>query len=721
MSNRATARVAESKAAVALNGEDAESRADAPAPTPRPTPVPRPTPASSSFQVVRDNKRGRGAGGARGGRGLDGTRGASGARGAGGTRGKRKPKARTAGKKAKDSGYMSKRPGQRPGKGTAQTAGKTTAGKGANAGEQERPGLDNVEVGERPGMTFDRPGIMAIIVRLIAWSTALFRIASWLLLTRRRLHRRGYRIRRVIQSLGGPAIVLVRQFAMRLELMPLDVAAELARLTDFSVPMPLDKAFEEYKRYTGRDIEDDFEIFDPEPILSTTLDNVYQAVLRTGDKVAVRIMKPGAAHRIHSERVALDILTRTLALVMPSYKDRLRALRDELPYIESEILDFVKLARTHELLEKEIHRWRVGKKFHVVNIYVDYCSKNVIVSEFIEGFWLHEVLWAQDSGDEDALALLAESNIVPEKCAARVFEFGLWSMLENVFALAAPRASQFAVMPNNELVVIQIGTVTTFGRYQKRVYVRIYERILRRDFEGIAELLIESLFPLPLIDVYAFTKSVEKAIVLQLIGIENKDAPSHVRSGIGLWLAFLREAQKFGVVVPLELSRMIQSMCTFCEVAFRLDPKMKFRRQLRRYLTRALRRQARDVERAFLRPNKRGGSRFTSRPQEVSETIERGLRFVESSFEMVPIAYLASSKKVAFSLAQILGMFFFTAKVTAAWIAVVVSLRLVEGAEVNFFSELWQIVTSPAYLGFAAVMMLILARRIQFRLDDLDN
>lgn len=564
------------------------------------------------------------------------------------------------------------------------------------------------------------PSRVVLLYRTVVWLFAFARLLFWLRVNRHRKHARAVRVRRTVEKMGGPAILLLRQFAMRLELFPLDIATELSRLEDSAPPMPFATALREFKKHLHRDVEDVFEVFDPATILSTNMDCVYQAILRSGDKVAVRIMRPKAPQRIHTERLALTRFIKVLAWMFPSYEDRLVALKDELPFIEKEIIDFVSIARFHRVLEKEIKRQKLKKKFHVAKVYFDYCSTNVIVSEFIEGYWLHDVLGAQELADKEALARLAKRNIDPKKCGWRAFEFGLWSMLENTFSLSAPRASQFGVMPDNKIVLVQIGTVGTFGRYHKRVYSTIFTRLLQRDFEGMAELLIQSLFPLPPMDVYRFTKAIEQRIVTQLIAIENKKSPQWVRSGAGLWVGFLEEVQSHGVFIPAELSRALQSICVFSDIAFRLDPKTNLRRRLRRYMRCSYRRGARETVRYFRNPEKRGGSSFTSRPQGLLNTIARAQLSMEAAVEKAPIAYVAASKKSGHALSQFLETVLLLSKITAIWLAIQVGLHWREYGEVNLLTELHSVVTYPAFLVLIALFFAIMARRIQFRLDDLD-
>ncbi|ACY13735.1 AarF/ABC1/UbiB kinase family protein [Haliangium ochraceum] len=565
-----------------------------------------------------------------------------------------------------------------------------------------------------------QPGRLFLAYRTFAWIVAFIRVMVGLRLRRGKIASRAVHVRRAVEALGGPAVILARQFAMRLELFPLDIATELSRLEDKQPAMPLAKAVDEFERHLDKTLTQIFEVFDPVALRSSSLDCIYQASLHGGRKVIVRIMRPEAPLRIHAEQIALKRLVKLLAWLFPSYEERLVALGDELPFIEKEIVDFVTIARLHRLLKKNLKEWKVSNKFYVEKVFLEYCSTNVIVSEYVETYWLSEVLCAYESNDREALEKLHARNIDPKKCAARMFEFGLWSMLENSFSLVSPRVGQFAVMNHSKIMITQLGTVGTVGRYRRRMYTTLFQKLLAHDFEGMAELLIHSLFPLPPIDIYTFTKAIEQRLVSQLIAIENKDAPQWVRSGIGLWTDFLNEVRRFGVFVPAELSRAIQSLCVFSDIAFRLDTETGLRKRLRRYLKNSYRRGARNVVRHWRNPIKRGGSRFTSRPKALNDTLSRVQMNLEGTVDKTPLVFMTVTKKSGYALAQFFETCLLLGKITVIWLAISMGGKLLAGEHVHLVSEVWAVCSSPSYLVLIALFFAIMARRIKFRLDDID-
>ena len=144
-------------------------------------------------------------------------------------------------------------------------------------------------------ITFKTSRIKAL-GRVIVW---IYMIASfvtgnfWDLLWRRDSEaRRAVRLRRTFEKVGGTFIKFGQQMAMRIDLLPWAYTYELAKMLDWIPPFPLEDAIEIIERSTGKKWQDIFSVFDPEPVGSASVACVYQAILKNGDKVAVKVRRP---------------------------------------------------------------------------------------------------------------------------------------------------------------------------------------------------------------------------------------------------------------------------------------------------------------------------------------------------------------------------------------------------------------------------------------------
>ena len=108
------------------------------------------------------------------------------------------------------------------------------------------------------------------------------------ILRRDSVERRAVRLRLVFEGAGPTFAKLAQQLSMRVDMLPYAYCVELAKMLDQASPIWTEQAIEIIERNLARPLEDVFETFDPIPIGSASLACVYQARLKTGDRVAVK-------------------------------------------------------------------------------------------------------------------------------------------------------------------------------------------------------------------------------------------------------------------------------------------------------------------------------------------------------------------------------------------------------------------------------------------------
>src|SRR5262249_8277505 len=155
------------------------------------------------------------------------------------------------------------------------------------------------------------------------------------------------------ESMGPVAIRVAQQISMRLDILPLEYATEFSRLSDAAPPMGLAYAVQRIQAATGGTITEVFEGFDPKPILSDAASCVYQAILRDGTKVAVRVRRAEALRAIAAEHAAVDLLLRLFGWVGDLRDELLRTFRTELRPLLFEALNFTRVARLQRIFRKD--------------------------------------------------------------------------------------------------------------------------------------------------------------------------------------------------------------------------------------------------------------------------------------------------------------------------------------------------------------------------------
>ena len=107
---------------------------------------------------------------------------------------------------------------------------------------------------------------------------------------------RGQRIREALEQLGPIFVKLGQVLSTRRDLLPLDIADELAKLQDRVPPFSSDIAVAAVERALGKPIDQIFVSFDRTPIASASIAQVHFAVLRDRNglqrEVAVKVLRP---------------------------------------------------------------------------------------------------------------------------------------------------------------------------------------------------------------------------------------------------------------------------------------------------------------------------------------------------------------------------------------------------------------------------------------------
>ncbi|MDP3615775.1 MAG: AarF/UbiB family protein, partial [Rubrivivax sp.] len=121
---------------------------------------------------------------------------------------------------------------------------------------------------------------------------------------------RGERLRLGLEKLGPIFVKFGQVLSTRRDLIPLDVADELARLQDRVPPFPAAQSRAMVEKAFGRPIDAVFASFDAEPVASASIAQVHFAVLLDSRQVAVKVLRPGMLEVIDQDLQLLHTLAR---------------------------------------------------------------------------------------------------------------------------------------------------------------------------------------------------------------------------------------------------------------------------------------------------------------------------------------------------------------------------------------------------------------------------
>ena len=315
------------------------------------------------------------------------------------------------------------------------------------------------------------------------WLRVLARILS---VGRRLDAPRGQRLREALERLGPIFVKFGQVLSTRRDLLPLDVADELARLQDRVPPFPSEVAVASIERAFHRPLGEIFSSFELEPVASASIAQVHFAVLRGRNgkerDVAVKVLRPGMLLAIDKD---LALMRMMAAWVEGIFADGRRLKPREVvaefdKYLHDE-LDLVREAACAAQLRRNM----AGLDLVLIPEMVwDYCSPEVIVMERMRGIPISQVARLRAAGVD--IPKLARDGVT--LFFTQVFRDGFFH------ADMHPGNIQVSVEPATfgRYISLDFGIVGTLTAVDKEYLAQNFTAFFRRDYKRVAELHIES-------------------------------------------------------------------------------------------------------------------------------------------------------------------------------------------------------------------------------------
>ena len=174
------------------------------------------------------------------------------------------------------------------------------------------------------------------------WVRLLVRVMT---LGRRLDAPRGERVRMALERLGPIFVKFGQVLSTRRDLLPADLADELAKLQDDVPPFPAAQARQLIEKAFGKTIEQVFASFEAEPVASASIAQVHFATLHDGREVAVKVLRPGMLAVIDDDLSLMRTLARWVERLSPDGK-RLKP-REVVAEFDNYLHDELEIGRAH--------------------------------------------------------------------------------------------------------------------------------------------------------------------------------------------------------------------------------------------------------------------------------------------------------------------------------------------------------------------------------------
>ena len=338
-----------------------------------------------------------------------------------------------------------------------------------------------------------------IRILFVAWRFGLDEIAAqgaaatlgsrWLLAFARllRLGRqldapRGERLRRTLESLGPIFVKFGQVLSTRRDLMPTDIADELARLQDRVPPFPGELAVREIEAGLGKPIDELFDDFDRVPIASASIAQVHFARLKDGRAVAVKVLRPDMRPVIERDLALLRTIGQLLVKISADAR-RLRPLEviDEFDNYLHDELDLIREAANAAQLRRNFANSRL---LRIPEVHWDWCTSSVFTMDRMHGIPIGQIDRMREAGID--LKKLSRDGV--EIFFTQVFRHGFFHAdMHPGNILVGDSGDDF-----NRYIALDFGIVGTLSEFDKNYLAQNFLAFFRRDYRRVAELHVES-------------------------------------------------------------------------------------------------------------------------------------------------------------------------------------------------------------------------------------
>ena len=297
---------------------------------------------------------------------------------------------------------------------------------------------------------------------------------------------RGERLRLSLEQLGPIFVKFGQVMSTRRDLLPDDIAVELAKLQDRVPPFSSDIAVATIERAFGRPVSEIFESFDHVPVASASIAQVHFALWKNKEglvqEVAVKVLRPNMLQAIEKDLNLMRMMAGWLEKISADGK-RLKP-REVVAEFDKHLhdeLDLVREAANGAQLRRNMQSLNLVL---IPEMYWDYCHPEVIVMERMKGLPISQVDALRAAGVD--IPQLAKDGVT--LFFTQVFRDGFFH------ADMHPGNIQVSIEPETmgRYISLDFGIVGTLTEVDKDYLAQNFTAFFRRDYKRVAELHIES-------------------------------------------------------------------------------------------------------------------------------------------------------------------------------------------------------------------------------------
>ncbi len=387
----------------------------------------------------------------------------------------------------------------------------------------------------------------------------------------KRLTNRAEQLRQTIEELGPTFVKFGQIVADRPDLASDHLREELKKLQSNARPMYDDEAISLIETELGDPLDEVFLSFEKKHIASASIAQVYSAVLKTGERVAIKIQRPNIKHKIEIDLILMKVLAKQVVKTYPGLTSF-----NVIGFVEDfgenllKELDFNNEASN---MLRFTDMFKDDPTCYIPKVFIQHCRQRLLVMEFIEGL------------RPDDIDGLRAAGFDPQVIAENGTHIILKMILRHGFFHADPHPGNIFIRGDNQIVLLDHGMAASLKPRQIQALINFMLGFSKNDPHRIAKSLLS------LSEITYFKEMEDLEFRLGEI-IKKYSYMSYEKVDIS---AIMTEAFKvisrYGLTVPSNLFTLIKSLATIQKFAEHLEANVSIAGMIRPYATEKIKEQ----------------------------------------------------------------------------------------------------------------------------------
>ena len=261
------------------------------------------------------------------------------------------------------------------------------------------------------------------------------------------------RIRRALEDLGPSFIKLGQLMSTRADVFPPEYLEEFSKLQDRVPPVPFEQIRDLVEAELRQPLDQLFDRFDSQSLAAASVAQVHNAHLKSGEKVAVKVIRPGIFKRIRND---IRLMYYFAEKIEKKFEfGQVLGLVNLVKEFERTIFRELDMLTEAGHIERFIQNFQDVEEIYIPKVYWQYTSKSVLVMEHIEGIKMDNVAEIRRHGlDPQEVAMIGLRSFSRQLMAAGIFH-------------ADPHPGNTIVMYDGRVSLVDFGIVGYLARCRR--------------------------------------------------------------------------------------------------------------------------------------------------------------------------------------------------------------------------------------------------------------